>query len=117
MAFQIEGKLHRVFDTEQKTETFQAREFVLETPDTQYPQMLKFQLTQDKCTLIDEFSEGDTLTVHFDLRGREWNEKFFTNLNAWKLERPGDTASSAPEQGATTVTPGTNADFDDDIPF
>jgi len=24
--------------------------------------------------------------VSFDLRGREWNEKYFTNLNAWRIQ-------------------------------
>ncbi|MBX2884549.1 MAG: DUF3127 domain-containing protein [Granulosicoccus sp.] len=130
MAFQIEGKLHRVFDTEQKTDTFQAREFVIETADAQYPQMIKFQLTQDKCAIIDEYELGDELAVHFDLRGREWNERFFTNLSAWKIERVGeqtgsaagkkptgsenDSSSSSTQQGKQSAS---TADFDDDIPF
>lgn len=126
MSFQLEGKLHRVFDTEQKTESFQAREFVIETIDTQYPQVIKFQLTQDKCALIDNYSVGDQLTVHFDLRGREWNEKFFTNLNAWKIEQGGGSEggsgggagkSSGQSQAGSAPATGATADFDDDIPF
>ncbi|HMX38764.1 MAG TPA: DUF3127 domain-containing protein, partial [Saprospiraceae bacterium] len=38
MAFEVEGKLHRIFQTEQKSGSFQAREFVLEVPDGNYPQ-------------------------------------------------------------------------------
>ncbi|MCB0680875.1 MAG: DUF3127 domain-containing protein, partial [Saprospiraceae bacterium] len=48
MSYEIEGKLHKKFDTENKTETFQAREFVLEIMDGNYPQYIKFQLTQDR---------------------------------------------------------------------
>ncbi|RMF01189.1 MAG: hypothetical protein D6772_05230, partial [Bacteroidetes bacterium] len=29
MSFEVKGKLHKKFDTENKTETFQAREFVI----------------------------------------------------------------------------------------
>ncbi len=87
MSFEIKGKLYRKFDTEQKTETFRAREFVLLVEDGNYPQYLKFQLTQDRCSLIDPFELNDEILVHFDLRGREWNDKFFTNLNAWRLEK------------------------------
>ena len=87
MSFEIKGKLYRKFDTEQKTETFRAREFVLLVEDGNYPQYLKFQLTQDRCSLIDPFELNDEVLVHFDLRGREWNDKFFTNLNAWRLEK------------------------------
>ena len=82
----VEGKLHKVFDTEQKTETFQAREFVIEVQDGQYPQFVKFQLTQDRCQIIDGHEPGQMIKVHFDLRGREWQGKYFTNLNAWRVE-------------------------------
>jgi len=85
MSFETEGTLHKVFDTESKTASFQAREFVIKH-DGNYPQFIKFQLTQDRCDMINAFKEGDTIKVSFDLRGREWNEKYFTNLNAWKIE-------------------------------
>ncbi len=135
MAFQVQGKLYRVFDTEKKTDTFQAREFVLEVVDGQYPQMIKFQLTQDKCALIDDYSEGQELTVHFDLRGREWNDRFFTNLSAWKIETGAGSQGGAQQGGAPGNQAGGDdslmqaqekaaaqqasqlADFDDDIPF
>lgn len=86
MSFEVEGKLHKKFETENKTDTFQAREFVIQT-EGQYPQYVKFQLTQDRCQLVDPYNEGDMMKVYFDLRGREWNEKYFTNLNAWKVEK------------------------------
>lgn len=119
MAYKAEGKVVKIFDTEQKTASFQAREFVIEVQDGQYPQMVKFQLTQDKCSLVDDYREGDQIAVDFDLRGREWNDKYFTNLNAWRIGRAGDggesraaeAGSGAPAQVATTP------DFDDDIPF
>ena len=85
MAFEIEGILYKVFETESKTSSFQTREFVIKS-DGEYPQMIKFQLTQDRCDLIQNFEPGQKIKVHFDLRGREWNDKFFTNLNAWRVE-------------------------------
>lgn len=86
MAFEVEGKLHRIFPTEQKSASFSAREFVLEIPDGNYPQLVKFQAVQDRCGLLDNFREGDRVKVSFDLRGREWNGKYLTNLNAWRIE-------------------------------
>jgi len=107
MSFEIEGALHKKFDTENKTDTFQAREFVIKT-DGQYPQYVKFQLTQDRCQVIDPYNEGDMIKVHFDLRGREWNEKFFTNLNAWRVEK-----HAAQEASSTNPAPVENASFPD----
>lgn len=102
MAFEVEGKLHRVFPTEQKTASFQAREFVLEVPDGNYPQLVKFQAVQERCTLLDNFNEGDRIKVSFDLRGREWNGKYLTNLNAWRIEAAGTggatTSAATPDE-------------------
>ena len=108
MAFEVEGKLHRLFPTEQKSASFSAREFVLEIPDGNYPQLVKFQAVQDRCAMLDTFSEGDQLKVSFDLRGREWNGKYLTNLNAWRIERSGG--------GSTTQGSNSNERFPAD-PF
>lgn len=85
MSFEIEGVLHKKYETESKSSSFQTREFVITTEGT-YPQFVKFQLTQDKCGVVDSFQEGQKVKVYFDLRGREWQGKYFTNLNAWKME-------------------------------
>ncbi|MEM8527115.1 MAG: DUF3127 domain-containing protein [Bacteroidota bacterium] len=123
MSFEIEGKLHKKFDTESKSASFQAREFVIETDGT-YPQFVKFQLTQDRCGLVENYQEGQMIKVHFDLRGREWNGKYFTNLNAWRIE---GASAAAPEVAADPMPndedfpsagdePSTQG-FADDLPF
>jgi len=124
MSFEIVGKLHKKFDTENKTATFQAREFVIEADDGRYPQMIKFQLIQDKCEEIDKFNEGDNIRVHFNLRGREWQGKYFTNLNAWRIEATTTNATApAPATAGDFPTlddaPATNttASAEDDLPF
>lgn len=86
MSFELTGIVHKIFEIQSKSETFKTREFVVTTEDN-YPQFIKFQLTQDRCSIIDQCKEGEQLKVYFDLRGREWNEKYFTNLNAWKVEK------------------------------
>lgn len=100
MAFETEGILYKVFETESKTPTFQTREFVIKQ-EGDYPQVIKFQLTQDRCDLLQNFKEGQKVKVHFDLRGREWNEKFFTNLNAWRIEPSSDAPEEQAEAPAT----------------
>ncbi|MCB0540572.1 MAG: DUF3127 domain-containing protein [Bacteroidetes bacterium] len=94
MALEVVGKLHKVFDTEQKTETFRTREFVIETIEN-YPQFVKFQATQDRCNIIDGYNEGEEIKVSFNLRGREWQGKFFTNLDAWRVEKNSGTSNQA----------------------
>lgn len=122
MSFEVEGKLHKKFDTENKTNTFQAREFVIEVADGNYPQFVKFQLTQDRCALIDDHEEGEMIKVYFDLRGREWNGKYFTNLNAWRLEKasaavPAEAPPPADFGDFPSATDEPSTTFDDDLPF
>ena len=120
MSFEMTGKLHKKYDTENKTDSFQAREFVVLMESGNYPQYIKFQLTQDRCALLDPFEEGHEIKVHFDLRGREWNGKYFTNLNAWRLEAPAAAAPAAPA-GDDNFFPAADDEpsvaADDDLPF
>jgi len=107
MSYELSGKLHKKYDTENKSGTFKSRDFVILDESTQYPQYIKLQIVQDRCELLDNIQEGTPVKVHFDLRGREWNEKFFTNLQAWRVEPIG----AAPEPLKT------KAEQDDDMPF
>jgi hypothetical protein len=123
MSFEVEGKLIKKYDTENKTGTFQAREFVIEVMSGNYPQFVKFQLVQDRCSLLDPFEEGEEIKVHFDLRGREWQGKYFTNLNAWRLEKASTPSASAPPPADTgdgsfpSAVDEPSSAADDDLPF
>ncbi len=129
MSFEINGKLHKIYPTEQKTSSFRAREFVIIISEDNYPQHIKFQLTQDRCDLLDQYSEGNNVKVSFDLRGREWTnpqgeQVYFTNLNAWRLanaDEGGATAEQAPQAAPESPFPNSEdapevMDFDD-LPF
>ena len=120
MAFEIEGKLHKVFDIQSKSDTFQTRDIILLVEDGNYPQYIKFQLTQDRCGIADRFKQGEAIKIYFDIRGREWQEKYFTNLNAWKIEpiSPART-TDAPMPDLSSAPPEDDAQADpfDELPF
>jgi len=114
MALEVTGKLHKVFDTQQVTERFNKREFVLAL-EGRHPQLVLFQLTGKHCTDLDGHQPGEELRVEFTLRGREWTSrqgevKFFNSLEVSKLERVGSAnADSAP--------PEERYDEDEEVPF
>lgn len=86
------GILKLVNETKQISEKYRNREFVITTDiTTPYPQHVSFTATQDKCETLDNFKEGDELTVEFNLKGREWNGpqgiKYFNTLEAWKITK------------------------------
>ena len=91
-SLKVTGILKVKMETQQVSDKFKKREFVLTIdPTTPYPQNVLFQLTQDKCSLIDNKKIGDTLEVSFNLRGKEWNDhdnhttKYFNTIEAWKI--------------------------------
>lgn len=93
----ITGKIHKVMDTQTFDSGFQKREFVIETDD-QYPQMVKFEVVKDKCPVLDQYKVGDSVDVKFNVRGNEYNEKFYVNLQAWAIfNADGNNNTAAPE--------------------
>lgn len=101
----------------QVSEKFRKREFVITDNSSQYPQHISFQLTQDKCGLIDQYAVGSEIKVHFNLHGREWtspeNEvKYFNTLEAWRIEGDISYVEALPPTGEVFI-PTTG----DDLPF
>ena len=133
----IKGKLIEKFETAKITDSFQKREFVIEYAENpMYPEFVKFELTQDKCPLIDPFNLGDEIDVEFNLKGRKWTDpqgeiKYFNSLQAWKVSPLQQMAgqSYTPEATPTEQSPPAEPDWlknstsdkksleDDDLPF
>ena len=90
MAFELTGIIIDVFPAQTFNKGFRKREFVLETGD-KYPQKIPFTLVQDKCDMLDSYGVGDTVSVSFDVKGREWQDtrsggtKYFITLEVYRL--------------------------------
>jgi single-strand DNA-binding protein len=52
MAYELQGRLFEIFDTQQITDTFKKREFVVETTSGMYNEYIKMQAVQDKCDFL-----------------------------------------------------------------
>ena len=88
--YELEGKILLINDIQTFNSGFTKREFVVETQDGNYPQQIKFECVKDRTSLTDGFSVGDPVVVNFDIRGNEYNGRYYVNLNAWKLDKAGD---------------------------
>ena len=139
MSFEITGRIAEIFETQQISEKFQKREFILETKETsgsgsEFVEHIKFQALQDKCSLLDSLQTDDVVKVSFNLKGRKWEKEgrvsYFTNLDAWRIEKEQSTnespiapASEIPNSdspdsttGLNTEPPSDDSGFDD-LPF
>ena len=82
----IKGRIKVVFEKQTFDSGFEKKEFVI-TTDGEYPQEIKFELIKDKCKILSENDVDKNVEVYFNLNGKEWNGKYFVNLQCWKLEK------------------------------
>lgn len=126
----IKCKLLEKSDEMQVSPTFRKREFVVEFAENpQYPEFVKFELIQDKCSLLDPIQPGQEIDVHFNLKGRKWTDpkgevKYFNSLQAWKIERTQDitkppmaTVNEDKSAYENMKEPEWLSSSDDDLPF
>jgi hypothetical protein len=123
--YEATGKIKVIYDTQSFPSGFSKREFVVTTADGKYPQDLKFEVVKDKCSILDNYKEGSDVVVNFDVRGNEYNGKYYVNLSCWKLSggtggggggRNNEYSQESPAEPSPEDLRKTD-DFDDDIPF
>jgi len=122
-SFEINGTLKHLFDVQSFPSGFTKREFVIETTDDKYPQQIKFETVKDRTALLDDLAIGDALQVAFDIRGNEFKERFYVNLNAWKVTKADGSAAPEKQPQQSSANSSLEASLDnepdesDDIPF
>lgn len=124
MDLQITGKVIQILEEqtgEGRNGPWRKQEFVLETPG-QYPKQVCLVQWGDA---IDKANvqEGETLTAHIDIQSREYNGRWYTDVKAWRVERPnpaaGGGSGESPPAFADEPWPEDSGDSggDDDLPF
>lgn len=100
---------------------WKVQEYVIETHD-QYPRRMCFDVFgADKIAQFN-IQIGEELNVSFDIDARQWQDRWFNSIRAWKVERVGAPAASDapfPPAGAAPMPPVdfTATDEKDDLPF
>ena len=117
MAYDLTGKVKLVQEAKKFDSGFTKREMVVTVEDGKYPQEINLEFVQDKTSLLDNLRVGQEVTVTFDIRGREYNGRYFNNLQGWKIVTANDESAMTDPGQPPAPPPGSPADYDDDIPF
>lgn len=84
----------------QKGNDWVAQEFIAETIE-QYPKKICFQLFgEERVKSLEDMHIGDEIAVDFDIESREYNGKWFTQCNAWRLTHA-NAQKQAPQHKGT----------------
>ena len=115
MTYELTGKIKIIQEEQTFDSGFSKREMVVTVEDGNYPQDINLEFIKDKAKLLDDLQPGQEVTVTFDIRGREYNGRYFNNLQGWKVSS--ETMDKQSKENSTSAENLDQPDIDSDIPF
>ena len=115
MAYQLTGKIKIIQEEQTFDSGFSKREMVVTVEDGNYPQDINLEFVKDKAKLLDDLQPGQEVTVTFDIRGREYNGRYFNNLQGWKVSS--EKMDKQSKENSTCAENLDQPEIDSDIPF
>lgn len=93
MSYEIKGKVCHIGQVLQVSSTFKKADLAIEiseeSGDKIYTNFIKFQVVQDKCSLLNQINIGDTIEILFNIKGNRVEKNgatnYFSNLDIWKI--------------------------------
>ena len=87
----IKGTLTKKFEVEtiegKEGKIWKKKNFIIDT-GSQFNSEICFQLFgEEKVKILDEFQINDNIEVYFNLYSKKFNNRYFHNIDAWKIEK------------------------------
>lgn len=104
MALELEGTIRQKMGVQSGTSArgpWAKQEFVLDFPDGNYTSQACFTAWgQDKVQELDKYQVGDRVKVSFNLKSREFNGRWYNDLQIWRIAPAGEAQPAAPAASA-----------------
>ena len=125
----VKGTIKQILKVESGTsksgKEWKKQAFVLDTGAQYNPDVCFSLFGDDKISALNSYSQGDEVEVAFNISSREFNGKYYHNIDAWKIDRIGASQGNGNTPPPPSEEPKTsfnaadlNADDDDDdLPF
>ena len=102
----VSGKIEKILPVESGTskagKEWKKQNFVINTGAEFNPTICFSVFGDEKVDNLTKYNkEGDEVEVHFNVSSREWEGKYFHNVDAWRIEKVGATVSDPSEGNAT----------------
>ena len=115
---QTSGRIIKILDIESGTskagKEWKKQSFVIHTGDEYNPEVCFSLFGEDKIEKLSTFSENQTVNVSFNLSSREYNGKYYHNIDAWRINK---AAAAVVEDMPQAPLNSLDAEEDDDLPF
>lgn len=89
---QLTGKIIKIFPIEsgesKSGKAWQKQNFVIEYQDGNYTRKALITGKSEPILFtIGQLKPGDSVTCNVTVEAREWNDRFFTDVTAWKISK------------------------------
>ncbi len=92
VSYEAQGEITSIGETNQVSERYKVREFIIQVEWGDWPNYMKFQFTQAGTSKLNNYEIGDNVIVTFNIKGsmsKNGDGRCFVNLNAWKIDTVG----------------------------
>lgn len=128
MSLTLKGRIKSILPPESGTskagKAWRKQSFVVDTGAQYNPDVCFGVFGDDKLDMLARFEPGAEVEVSFNLSSREYNGRYYHNIDAWKIEAignqapQGNTPPPPTEEPISLNTADLSADSDDDdLPF
>lgn len=116
MDLQLKGTVKQILEEQSgtgKNGKWRKRDFILET-EGQYSKKVCITQWGDNIDKAD-VQEGEAIVAFIDIQSREYKGNWYTDVKAWKIERPGNIQQDSAEEDEVVIN--LSASDDEEAPF
>jgi hypothetical protein len=85
---EVQGTLKQILSIEsgesKSGKTWQKQTIIVETQET-YPKLIAIEVSEKAISRLQDYRIGHTITCSINIESREYNGKWYTSINAWKI--------------------------------
>jgi len=101
--FELEGVLSRVGEVQAFQSGRYKREVLVRITENGFENKVMLNFWGDMADTVATYRPEDSVVIGFNIRSNEYNGKYYTNLNAWRIRAVASRAMMDPPMGAPRV--------------
>ena len=82
---EIKGKVDKILDVQEFASGFKKQVIVIEV-DGKFPQKVAVEFGKEKIDLLSSVAVGNEVSASVNIRGSEYNGRYFVSLAGWKID-------------------------------
>ena len=82
---EIKGKVDKILDVQEFSSGFKKQVIVIEV-DGKFPQKVAVEFGKEKIDLLSSVAVGNEVSASVNIRGSEYNGRYFVSLAGWKID-------------------------------